>query len=171
VKHAAAEHVPLAAVMQPKRLALLAQLLHAEPSVAVLAAEVLCRVCSQELQPWGSQLVKVVPDLLALVEQCSSSSSSSRGSSSAGSSSSEATASSSNSSAEVGDTEGVELTEQQQRLPLLFFAVSALVRMSSDSEVAAAVVACGGVPVLVHALRVSPPAVCQVRLAVAVHIV
>ncbi|WIA40542.1 hypothetical protein OEZ86_013887 [Tetradesmus obliquus] len=34
--------------------------------------------------------------------------------------------------------------------------------MSSDSAVAAAVVAAGGVPVLVHALRVSPPAVCQV---------
>jgi hypothetical protein len=180
VKHTAAEHVPLAAVMQPQRLTLLTQLLQAEPAVAVLAAEVLCRVCSLELQPWGSQLARIVPDLMAVVEQCSSSSS--RSSSAGGSSSADeaqsisstaaggtASASSSSSSTASGtadasqnEEELMDVDAQKQRLPLLFFAVSALVRMSSDKEVAQAVVACGGVPVLVHALRVSPPAVCQV---------
>jgi hypothetical protein len=165
VKLAAADHIPLAAVMQPQRLGLLAQLLHAEPAVAVLAAEVLCRVCSQDLQHYGSQLVQLVPDLLAVVEQCSSScsSSSSAVEETAGREAASTVASSSSSSSDA-QAENEASDHQQQCLPLLFFAVSALVRMSSDRQVAEAVVQRGGVPVLVHALRVSPPAVCQVSL-------
>jgi hypothetical protein len=162
VKLAAADHIPLAAVMQPQRLDLLAQLLHAEPAIAVLAAEVLCRVCSQDLGHYGSQLVQLVPDLLAVVEQCSSSCSCSCSSSTSAVSDPAADINSSSSSDAQAWQDATE--HQKQCLPLLFFAVSALVRMSSDRQVAMAVVDGGGVPVLVHALRVSPPAVCQVRL-------
>jgi hypothetical protein len=147
--------------MRPQRLSLLAQLLHAEPAVAVLAAEVLCRVFSQELQQYGSQLVQLVPDLLDVVAQCSSSCGSSLPAGILTPHPDDPADCVEGSSSLPAD----EAEEQrQQRLPLLFFAVSALVRMSSARQVAEAVVRQGGVHVLVHALRVSPPAVCQVRM-------
>lgn len=52
-------------------------------------------------------------------------------------------------------------------VPLLFFAVSSLVRMASLPAVATAVRVQGGLPLLVAALDVVPAAICQVRHRVA----
>eukprot|EP00775_Hariotina_reticulata_P006803 gene6803-7019_t len=98
VKIAAGEQLPLTAVMTPKRLQLLLQLLTSDTAVAVLSAEILCR----NPQP------------------------------------------------------------EARKVPLLFFAVSTLVRMCSVQDLAMEIVGKGGVPLLVAALNVAPAAVCQV---------
>lgn len=52
---------------------------------------------------------------------------------------------------------------EARKVPLLFFAMSSLVRMASLPAVARAVQQQGGLPKLVQALHVVPAAICQVR--------
>jgi hypothetical protein len=54
------------------------------------------------------------------------------------------------------------LAPDSRRVPLLFFAISALVRMAAVPQAAAAVGQQGGLQLLVDALNVAPAAVCQV---------
>jgi hypothetical protein len=124
VKIAAGEQLPLTAVMTPKRLQLLLQLLTSDTAVAVLSAEILCRVCSQEIEPFSNMLSAAISPLLDIVRQ--------------------------------------NPQPEARKVPLLFFAVSTLVRMCSVTDLAQQMVAQGGVPLLVAALNVAPAAVCQV---------
>ena len=57
---------------------------------------------------------------------------------------------------------GANRAPDSTRVPLLFFAISALVRMAAVPQAAAAVGQQGGLRLLVDALNVAPAAVCQV---------
>lgn len=58
---------------------------------------------------------------------------------------------------------GSNAAPEARKVPLLFFAMSSLVRMASLPAVARAVQQQGGLPKLVQALHVVPAAICQVR--------
>jgi hypothetical protein len=58
---------------------------------------------------------------------------------------------------------GANADPESRKVPLLFFAMSSLVRMATLPCVAAAVQQQGGLPKLVAALHVVPAAICQVR--------
>ena len=60
------------------------------------------------------------------------------------------------------DIIGSNAAPDARKVPLLFFAVSSLVRMASLPPVAQAVQQQGGLPKLVQALHVVPAAICQV---------
>lgn len=136
VKSAAADQVPLAFLMTHDNLKLWQVLLVSDPQVAVLAAETLCRVCSQDLQPWTGQITKLLPTLLHVVKY--------KGAGPA---------------AQAGSTAHPASSKQ---VPLLFFTISALVRLSGVEELAAEIVRQAGVQDLVEVLDIRNAAICQV---------
>lgn len=133
VKVAAADQMPAAVVMSAQNLQVWQKLLLSEPQVAVLAAEVLCRVCGQDVKPWTSQVTQLLPTLLQVVRQkgCGP--------------------------AEAGGDENAS-----KQIPLLFFCISALVRLSGTHEMAKQIVQQGGLEVVIEALTIDNPAICQV---------
>lgn len=143
VKLAAADQFPLAAMLAGDNLKLWQGLLVSDPQVAVLAAETLCRVCGQNLEPWTCQIAKLLPMLLHVVRYKGAG---------LGPALSEESA-----PTDAGSNPGAS-----KQVPLLFFTISTLVRLSGVEELALGIVRQGGVQDLVEALDVSNSAICQV---------
>jgi hypothetical protein len=113
-------------------LALLGRLLACqEMGVAVLAAEVVCRVCDGDLDAHAPALYDLVPALLSLVRR---------------------------------HTPHPSMAAQLEgaALPLVFFSISALVRLTSSPRLARAIVEARGVTILTAVLTTQPSAICQV---------